>query len=80
MGELFDLETDPEEVTDLAGDPAHAKIVEQMEQVLRSICDPNAMNDLAFADQDRMIAGYGGAEAAIKLGASAATPPPKVGA
>jgi len=36
------------------------------------------MNDLAFADQAVMIDDYGGREAALKFGAPAATPPPKI--
>ena len=36
------------------------------------------MNELAFKDQDKMIKSYGGIEEAKKLGANAATPPPKV--
>lgn len=74
--ELFDLETDPEETRDLAGDPAFAAVVARMERRLRQICDPEAVNDKAFADQDAMIEGYGGREAAISMGAKGATPPP----
>jgi choline-sulfatase len=78
--ELFDLETDPEEMTDLAADPAYASTIAMMEAELRKICDPEAMDQLAFADQDAMIERYGGREAALKLGAPAATPPPAIGA
>jgi choline-sulfatase len=74
--ELFDLATDPEELHDLAADPGHAKTLSRMEALLRSICDPNSTDAQAFADQDTMIAGYGGREAALKLGARGATPPP----
>lgn len=74
--ELFDLENDPEELHDLAGDPAHAGIVAEMEKRLRSICDPEAVDAQAFADQDAMIEGYGGREAALSMGMTGATPPP----
>ena len=57
---------------------ACADVVAEMERALREVCDPVEMNDLAFADQDAMIARYGGREAASKLGAPAATPPPTV--
>ncbi|MBL6428943.1 MAG: sulfatase-like hydrolase/transferase [Maritimibacter sp.] len=75
--ELFDLEADPEEMTDLGTDPAYAEVVAQMEAELEKICDPGAMNDLAFADQDAMIERYGGREIAMNMGAPAATPPPE---
>jgi choline-sulfatase len=76
--ELFDLVADPEELVDLASDPAHAKTLAAMEAHLREILDPEAVDAMAFADQAEMIAGYGGRDAAMKLGAPAATPPPKV--
>ncbi len=75
--ELFDLDTDPEELTDLADRPEYAGTLAEMEAALRSICDPEAADAQAFADQAAMIARYGGREAALKLGAPGATPPPK---
>lgn len=75
--ELFDLEADPEELSDLAGDAAHVATLAEMEAALREICDPEAVDALAFADQAAMIQRYGGREAAVKLGAPGATPPPK---
>ncbi len=74
--ELFDLETDPREEIDLAASPGHAAIRADMEQALRNIVDPEAASAQAFADQAALIDGYGGREAALKLGAPAATPPP----
>ena len=64
--ELFDLKNDPEELHDLAGDPAHAVRLVEMERVLRSICDPEATDALAKADQRAMVAAFG--EAAASLG------------
>ena len=46
---------------------------------LRAICDPVATDQQAFDDQRALIAHHGGREAALKLGAPAATPPPAVG-
>lgn len=74
--ELFDLEADPEELTDLAASEAHAGILADMEAELRRICDPEAVDEQAFADQARLIDNYGGREAALKMGAPGATPPP----
>ena len=76
--ELFDLKTDPEELTDLAGDPAYAATLAELDAALRQICDPDAVDAQAFADQAALIAGHGGRDAALKLGAPGATPPPKV--
>ncbi len=74
--ELFDLAKDPEEAHDVAADPNYADTRNALHQALLDICDPAAVNDLAFADQAAMIEGYGGVEKAMKLGASGATPPP----
>lgn len=75
--ELFDLEADPEEIENKADDPACAAILEMLRQELHKICDPEAINKLAFEDQKALIEGYGGRDAALKLGAPGATPPPK---
>lgn len=76
--ELFDLEADPEELTNRADDPAAAGALAEMEAALRAICDPDAVNARAFADQDALIARVGGVEAALTMGAKGATPAPKV--
>lgn len=75
--ELFDLQTDPEERTDLASDPAHAATLAQMERALRDMLDPEAVDAQAFADQDALIERFGGREKALSLGSPRATPPPK---
>ncbi|MEM9319974.1 MAG: sulfatase-like hydrolase/transferase [Pseudomonadota bacterium] len=72
--ELFDLETDPEETTNLA--EAGLDIRGAMMAELRAICDPVATDAKAFADQAALIARYGGRDAALQLGAHGATPPP----
>ena len=76
--ELFNLAEDPEETINRAGDPAARAALADLETELCRICDPAGMNDLAFADQDAMIARYGGREIAMNMGAPAATPPPEV--
>jgi choline-sulfatase len=75
--ELFDLEADPEELTNVATDPYHAAILSELHQDLLNICDPLATDQLAHEDQAELIASYGGKDKALALGASAATPPPK---
>ena len=76
--ELFDLEADPEETTSLAADPAFADVAESFDRRLRAICDPEATDARAHADQAAMIESYGGREAALKLGAPGATPAPDI--
>ena len=78
--ELFDLTEDPEEMYNLAPEPAMAQTLAMMQAELRAICDPDAVNAQAFADQDALIQRHGGRAAALKLGAPGATPPPSVGA
>ena len=76
--ELFDLQADPEELCDLAGDPAHAHVVRQMEAELRRICDPEAVDALAKRDQRAMIERLGGPQMAATMGAGGATPAPQL--
>jgi len=75
--ELFDLDADPEELTNVATDPAHTDILEALHNALLEICDPEATDQLAHQDQAKLIDSYGGRDKALALGASAATPPPK---
>ncbi|MEM7378997.1 MAG: sulfatase-like hydrolase/transferase [Pseudomonadota bacterium] len=76
--ELFNLREDPEELTNLAPDPAHAETLARLDAALRAICDPEAVDALAHADQAALIASHGGHERALRLGAPGATPPPRV--
>ena len=76
--ELFDLSDDPEELANLAQDPEYKAVLEDMTQALHAICDPEAVDAQAHQDQAEMIMGYGGGDAALKLGANAATPPPEI--
>jgi choline-sulfatase len=74
--QLFDLESDPEELRDLSGDAAHAPVLRDMEARLRATLNPEAVDAEAKAAQARMIAAHGG-EAAVRARERAAyTPPP----
>ncbi len=74
--ELFNLNEDPEESTNRSNDSKCADILNDMYRELRAICDPDAVNDLAFSDQDDLIKKHGGREKAALVGAPAATPAP----
>lgn len=76
--ELFNLENDPEELTNLAANPYFASVLGDLMGELTKICDPTDINQQAFNDQAALISSYGGRDAALKLGAPGATPPPKV--
>jgi choline-sulfatase len=63
--ELFDLETDPEEENDLAGDARHAGVVREYEALLRDILDPDEIDRRANAAQKSLIERSGGPEAVM---------------
>jgi choline-sulfatase len=74
--ELFDLESDPAEATNLATDPACAAQVAKLRDELRRIVDPDAADRQAKLDQRALVDGYGGREAAFRMGTEGATPAP----
>ncbi len=76
--ELFDLDKDPEELRNLANDPAYEQELAALIAELRAMLDPEATDAQAHSDQAAMVARYGGREAALKLGAPGASPPPKL--
>ncbi len=61
--QLFDLENDPGEMNDLGLTDAHASIRESCYK--KMVCDPEAVNELAFADQAALIEELGGVEAIL---------------
>jgi len=60
---LFDLERDPQELLDLAGQSEYADTVAAMREQLYRILDPERVNRQAFADQAGMIERLGGLDA-----------------
>ncbi len=72
--ELFDLEADPEESRDLAGEPAYAAVLAELETALRSMLDPEAVDRQAKDDQNALVARHGGREAALGKGYPGETP------
>ena len=78
--QLFNLADDPEELHDLGANPKHEGIRRQLEAELRSICDPEAVDAMAKADQMAIVNANGGIEAVVAKGGFGATPPPGVNA
>ena len=74
--QLFNLFEDPDELQDLGANPDYAGICCQMELDLRSICDPEAVDAAAKADQIALVNAHGGIEAVVARGGFGATPPP----
>ncbi len=63
--QLFDLENDPGEFNDLIDDPAYSALVEEMDGILRGICNPEEINKAAHERQAKTLAEHGGKEAVI---------------
>lgn len=74
--ELFDLEADPEELTNLAKDPDHADVLKAFESRLFAMLDPQAVDRRAKADQAERLEELGGAEAILAQGDVSYTPAP----
>jgi choline-sulfatase len=58
--QLFDMQNDPGESQDLAGDPNHTDVLANCERLLRSIVDPEQVDRRAKSDQRRRIEAAGG--------------------
>ena len=74
--QLFDLESDPEELVDLAADPAHRARLRELEAELRRHLDPEEVDARAKRRQAELLARYGGREKALARGDLNYTPAP----
>ncbi|HET9763976.1 MAG TPA: sulfatase-like hydrolase/transferase [Casimicrobiaceae bacterium] len=74
--QLFDLITDPEELTDLADDPRSAATLAEGERRLRAVLDPEATDARAKRRQAELLARFGGRERALARGDLGFTPAP----
>jgi len=76
--QLFNLENDPDELTDLAQDPAYKGILQMCEIKLRQICNPEEIDKKCRKDQENLVEYYGGRAKYLKLGQEFAySPVPK---
>ena len=74
--ELFDLDSDPEELVNLAGDPALSDVVKTCEAKLRSICNPEEVDARAKSAQRKRLEQHGGRDAVIARGDLGFSVPP----
>ncbi len=57
---LFDMKNDPQELVNLAENPEFTAVKQSMVDSLHEILDPEKVNAMAFADQDKMVEKLGG--------------------
>ena len=74
--ELFDLEADPDEINDLADDPAYADVLAGFDHALRAILDPEKADHEAKTLQRKRLKELGGMASIVANGGVTHTPPP----
>jgi len=74
--QLFDLESDPQELNDIACNFENATLLDQLEQELRAICSPEQVDENAKRDQASLVSLHGGRAAVVAKGGFGATPVP----
>jgi choline-sulfatase len=74
--QLFDLKADPEELSDLAADPAYAAVLKECHQHLTAMCDPVEVDARVKLRQGELLAANGGRDAVIARGDLGYSPPP----
>jgi choline-sulfatase len=74
--QLFDLDSDPEELVDVAQRPESAAVLAALKAELLRFCDPGEVDQRAKRRQAELLARYGGREAALARGDLNYTPAP----
>ena len=74
--QFFDLEADPLELTDLGSVPEYENLVADLENSLRSILNPEAIDKKAKDDQWQRLEAAGGIENIVSKGSQGYTPAP----
>ena len=76
--ELFDLEIDPQELTNLAFEEGYRDIIKEFEGHLRDLIDPGEVDLQARRAQALLVEKFGGIDKALQSGTQAETPAPKI--
>jgi choline-sulfatase len=63
--QLIDLQSDPEELPDIAADRVEAARVRRFEHQLRNICGPEEIDRRAKSDQAELVKQHGGREKVV---------------
>lgn len=74
--QLFDLAKDPEELHDVAADPAYAQVLARMRERMYAMFDPDEVDARAKKRQGELLATYGGRDVALARGDLGFTPAP----
>jgi len=74
--QLFDLESDPEELKDLALEKDFSAIRDECHEKLLAILDPEEVDRRAKRRQAEIVSENGGREEVIRRGSFAYSPPP----
>ena len=74
--QLFDLETDPEEINDLGVNVSYSNVLTECRKRLYALCDPEEVDRRAKARQAELLALHGGRDAVIQRGDLGFTPAP----
>ena len=74
--QLFDLESDSQELNDLVETGSHTDLVETFEKKLRDLLDPEEIDALAKADQNILLNKHGGKDAVMNRGTFTNSPVP----
>ena len=61
--ELYDLESDPEEIHDLSDDPLYVDVLRDYDAILRGMINPEEVDRRANAAQKELVERAGGPEA-----------------
>ena len=74
--QLFDLETDPDELRDLIPGGDRQEVADALEQELRALLDLEAVDARAKSDQHALVQKYGGRESVMRRGSFTNSPVP----
>ena len=72
--EVFDIKSDPNELQNLANDPSFKSLVDMLDNALRSIINPESVDEAARSDQKKMLRDVGGIDFVLNRGNYAGTP------